>query len=148
MINDTLQQLKIKPIPKPQDKFNIILTIPQQGVAPKIIDKTSEKLINRDQFFSDIQDYLEVVQKGYKKLPKTSTIKDDISEDKTQTQTQIPNIINTFSQIVKTGAKIVITNPSEQTTKKSKIKLPNKERLTPKPGQEEIVTKMEQKFNG
>ena len=150
MINSTLQQLKIKPIPKGQEKFNIILTIPQQGVAPKIIDKTSEKLINRDQFFSDIQDYLEVVQKGYKKLPKTSNMKDEVSENVAQdvAQDKIPNIVNTFSQIVKTGAKIVITNPSEQTTKKSKIKLPNKERLTPKPGQEESVTKIKDTLKG
>jgi hypothetical protein len=51
MINDTLQQLKIKPLPKPQEQFNIILNIPKEGVAPHIIDKTSEHLIKRDQFF-------------------------------------------------------------------------------------------------
>jgi hypothetical protein len=45
---------------------------------------------------------------------------------------------NSFSQIVKTSAKLIITNPSEQTIKKSKIKLPSKERLTPKPGTQDL----------
>ena len=75
MANETLQQLKIKPLPKAQEQFNIILNIPKEGVAPHIIDKTSEKLINRDQFFSTIQEYLEVVQKGYKKISKMANSK-------------------------------------------------------------------------
>lgn len=51
MANETLQLLKIKPIPKAQEQFNIVLNIPKEGVAPHIIDKTSEQLINREQFF-------------------------------------------------------------------------------------------------
>ena len=136
MINSTLQQLKIKPIPKTQEQFNIILNLPQEGVAPTIIDKTTERLINRDQFFSTIQDYLEVVQKGYKKLIKE--VVDDVKPSTPKSST------NTFTQIIKTTARLVITNPSEHSTKQSKIKLPNKERLTPKPGIEiepQIFTK-------
>ena len=150
MINDTLQQLKIKPLPKPQEQFNIILNIPKEGVAPHIIDKTSEQLINRDQFFSDIQEYLEVVQKGYKKLPKLENITDSekIETEKIETEGITISIIkkpksskssdakNSFSQIVKTSAKLIITNPTEQNIRQSKIKLLNKERLTPKPGVE------------
>ena len=146
MANETLQQLKIKPLPKAQEQFNIILNIPKEGVAPHIIDKTSEQLINRDQFFSTIQDYLEVIQKGYKKLSKMAHIKGDEEQDTFKqgrqglddiTSIKKPKVsdpTHSFSQIVKTGAKLIITNPTEQTIKKSKIKLPSKERLTPKPG--------------
>jgi len=154
MINDTLQQLKIKPLPKPQEQFNIILNIPKEGVAPHIIDKTSEHLINRDQFFSDIQEYLEVVQKGYKKHPKLENIKtenNDATEDitisniettiKKPKSTKSSDAKNSFSQIVKTSAKLIITNPTEQNIRQSKIKLLNKERLTPKPGLEPYATK-------
>jgi hypothetical protein len=154
MINDTLQQLKIKPLPKPQEQFNIILNIPKEGVAPHIIDKTSEHLINRDQFFSDIQEYLEVVQKGYKKHPKLENIKtenkdetEDITISNIETTIKKPKSTkssdakNSFSQIVKTSAKLIITNPTEQNIRQSKIKLLNKERLTPKPGFEPYATK-------
>ena len=155
MANETLQQLKIKPLPKAQEQFNIILNIPKEGDAPHIIDKTSEQLINRDQFFSTIQEYLEVVQKGYKKLSKMANIKgeevvdaikdaikdkdtmnDDITTSKKDPKVGDPK--NSFSQIVKTSAKLIITNPNEQTIKKSKIKLPSKERLTPKPGTQNL----------
>ena len=67
MINETLEQLKIKPIPKKPQQFNVILQIPSEGVGPNIIDKTSERLINREQFFSDLQENLGVVQKDYYK---------------------------------------------------------------------------------
>ena len=165
MANETLQQLKIKPLPKAQEQFNIILNIPKEGDAPHIIDKTSEQLINRDQFFSTIQEYLEVVQKGYKKLSKMAHIKGDeevdkdidkeldkdidkygIKEDITSIKKpKVSDPKNSFSQIVKTGAKLIITNPTEQTIKKSKIKLPSKERLTPKPGLQDSNLKGETK---
>ena len=146
MINATLEQLKIKPIPKTQEQFNIILNLPQEGVAPHIIDKTSERLINRDQFFSEIQEYLEVVEKGYKKLPKLANIKDPkpVSDDITNIPKPKSSITkNSFTQIIKTSARIVITNPSEQNIKLSNIKLPNKERLTPKPGVQDKELKYE-----
>ena len=92
MINSTLQQLKIKPLPKAQEQFNIILNIPQEGVAPNIIDKTSEHLINRDRFFSDIQEHLEVVQKGYNKLSKMANIKGDEELDKDKITDKITDI--------------------------------------------------------
>ena len=70
MINETLEQLKIKPIPKKPQQFQVVLQIPSEGVAPNIIDKTSEHLINREQFFSDLQENLGVVQKDYYKTKK------------------------------------------------------------------------------
>ena len=77
MNNETLEQLKIKPIPKKPQQFQVLIQIPSEGVAPNIIDKTSERLINREQFFSDLQENLGVVQKDYYKTHKPSaTIKD------------------------------------------------------------------------
>ena len=61
MNNETLEQLKIKPIPKKPQQFQVLIQIPSEGVAPNIIDKTSEHLINREQFFSDLQENLGVV---------------------------------------------------------------------------------------
>jgi hypothetical protein len=65
MINETLEQLKIKPIPKKPQQFQVILQIPSEGIGPTIIDKTSEQLINREQFFNELQENLGVVQKDY-----------------------------------------------------------------------------------
>ena len=70
MINETLEQLKIKPIPKKPQQFQVMIQIPSEGVGPTIIDKTSEQLINREQFFNELQENLGVVQKDYEKMKK------------------------------------------------------------------------------
>lgn len=137
MINETLEQLKIKPIPKKPQQFQVMLQIPSIGIGPNIIDKTSERLINREQFFSDLQENLGVVQKDYYKTKKTSaTIKEEALQ-KTQLTIKpvIYNAENTLTAIVKTKEKIIIKDPSTEALKKSKINLPSRERLTPKPGQ-------------
>ena len=36
MINETLEQLKIKPIPKKPQQFQVMIQIPSEGVAPNI----------------------------------------------------------------------------------------------------------------
>ena len=137
MINETLEQLKIKPIPKKPQQFNVILQIPSEGVGPNIIDKTSERLINREQFFSDLQENLGVVQKDYYKTKKPSTtIKEEASQKSQLTnKPAVYNAENTLTHIVKTKQKIIIKDPSTEALKKSKINLPSQERLTPKPDQ-------------
>jgi len=98
MINETLEQLKIKPIPKKPQQFQVILQIPSEGIGPTIIDKTSEQLINREQFFNEVQENLGVVQKDYEKMKKatfakpSSSIKDAIlQEQKSDLQTLKPS---------------------------------------------------------
>ena len=142
MINETLEQLKIKPIPKKPQQFNVILQIPSEGVGPNIIDKTSERLINREQFFSDLQENLGVVQKDYikTKMPSTS-IKENVMTEKIEVieskkpehKPTIYNPENTLTQIVKTSQQIIIKEPSNEALKQSKTNLPSQERLTPKP---------------
>ena len=149
MNNETLEQLKIKPIPKKPQQFQVILQIPSEGVGPNIIDKTSEQLINREQFFNELQENLGVVQKDYEKMKKTTfakpSIKDTIlQEPKVDIQTLKPDTKsikplkalgpeNTLTQIIKTQEKITIKEPSDETMKKANVELPSKERLTPKP---------------
>ena len=142
MINETLEQLKIKPIPKKPQQFQVMIQIPSEGVGPNIIDKTSEQLINREQFFNELQENLGVVQKDYEKMKKTtfakSSIKDAIlQEPKPGTKSKKPlktlGPENTLTQIVKTKEKITIKEPSDETMKKANVELPSKERLTPKP---------------
>jgi hypothetical protein len=146
MINETLEQLKIKPIPKKPQQFQVLIQIPSEGVAPNIIDKTSEQLINREQFFNELQENLGVVQKDYEKMKKATiakpspSIKDAIlQEPKPDTKsiktkkTLTPE--NTLTQIMKTKEKIIIKEPSDETMKKANVELPSKERLTPKPKQ-------------
>ena len=142
MNTETLEQLKIKPIPKKPQQFQVILQIPSEGVGPNIIDKTSEQLINREQFFNELQENLGVVQKDYEKMKKTtfakSSIKDAIlQEPKPGTKSKKPlktlGPENTLTQIVKTKEKITIKEPSDETMKKANVELPSKERLTPKP---------------
>ena len=139
MNNETLEQLKIKPIPKKPQQFQVLLQIPSEGVAPNIIDKTSERLINREQFFNDLQENLGVVQKDYIKTKKPSTtIKEtEIMENKKQ-EPKIYNPENTLTQIVKTKQQIIIKEPTNEALKQSKTNLPSAERLTPKPGTEEV----------
>ena len=149
MINETLEQLKIKPIPKKPQQFQVLLQIPSEGVAPNIIDKTSEHLINREQFFSDLQENLGVVQKDYKKSKKSSaTIKEELlqtsnqtieskkqeSNSKSKSKPKIYDPENTLTQIVKTAQQIIIKEASNTALKQSKTNLPSQQRLTPKPG--------------
>uniref|UniRef100_A0A6C0H3V5 Helicase ATP-binding domain-containing protein n=1 Tax=viral metagenome TaxID=1070528 RepID=A0A6C0H3V5_9ZZZZ len=132
MINETLDQLKIKPIPKKPKQFQVLLQIPTEGVAPNVIDKTSEQLINRQQFFDEVQENLGVVQKDYEKMKKATFVK----PSSTDTILQEPKSVkpeNTLTQIVKTQEQIVIKEPSAETMKKANVELPSKERLTPKP---------------
>ncbi len=137
MNNETLEQLKIKPIPKKPQQFQVILQIPSIGVGPNIIDKTSEILINREQFFSDLQENLGVVQKDYYKTHKPSaTIKDN-----QELKPKIENAENTLMHIVKTKEKIIIKEATTEDFKKNKTNLPSRERLTPKPGTEPEKTK-------
>uniref|UniRef100_A0A6C0KPH1 Helicase ATP-binding domain-containing protein n=1 Tax=viral metagenome TaxID=1070528 RepID=A0A6C0KPH1_9ZZZZ len=147
MINETLEQLKIKPIPKKPQQFQVVLQIPSEGVAPNIIDKTSERLINREQFFSDLQENLGVVQKDYKKTKKSSaTIKEELlqtsnqtieskkQDSKSKSKPKIYEPENTLTQIVKTAQQIIIKEASNTALKQSKTNLPSQQRLTPKPG--------------
>jgi hypothetical protein len=147
MINETLEQLKIKPIPKKPQQFQVLLQIPSEGVAPNIIDKTSEHLINREQFFSDLQENLGVVQKDYKKTKKPSaTIKEELlqtsnqtieskkQDSKSKSKPKIYEPENTLTQIVKTAQQIIIKEASNTALKQSKTNLPSQHRLTPKPG--------------
>ena len=144
MNNETLEQLKIKPIPKKPQQFQVLIQIPSEGVAPNIIDKTSERLINREQFFSDLQENLGVVQKDYikTKKPSTNTKEDELMENKKlESKKQEPKIYNpenTLTQIVKTQQQIIIKEPTNESLKQSKTNLPSVERLTPKPGTEEV----------
>lgn len=154
MINETLEQLKIKPIPKKPQQFQVMIQIPSEGVGPNIIDKTSEQLINREQFFNELQENLGVVQKDYEKMKKTTfakpSIKDTIlQEPKSDLQTLKPSTSkptiksikpdktlgpeNTLTQIIKTQEKIIIKELSDEAMKKANVELPSKERLTPKP---------------
>jgi hypothetical protein len=149
MINETLEQLKIKPIPKKPQQFQVLIQIPSEGVAPNIIDKTGEHLINREQFFNELQENLGVVQKDYEKMKKATfakpspSIKDTILQESkpgvtTGTQKSIKSKKtlapeNTLTQIMKTQEKIIIKEPSDETMKKANVELPSKERLTPKP---------------
>jgi hypothetical protein len=150
MINETLEQLKIKPIPKKPQQFQVMIQIPSEGVGPNIIDKTSEQLINREQFFNELQENLGVVQKDYEKMKKTTfakpSIKDTIlQEPKSDLQTLKPSTQksikpdktlgpeNTLTQIIKTQEKIIIKELSDEAMKKANVELPSKERLTPKP---------------
>ena len=139
MINETLEQLKIKPIPKKPQQFQVMIQIPTEGVAPNIIDKTGEQLINRQQFFDELRENLGVVQKDYEKMKKTTiaetSIKDAILQEP-NSGTKSKKILgpeNTLTQIMKTKEKITIKEPNDETMKKANVKLPSKERLTPKP---------------
>ena len=132
MNTETLEQLKIKPTPKKPQQFQVILQIPSEGVGPTIIDKTSEQLINREQFFNEVQENLGVVQKDYEKMKKATfaktSIKDVVSQEPKSVKPE-----NTLTQIVKTQEKITIKEPTDETMKKANVELPSKERLTPKP---------------
>lgn len=164
MNTETLEQLKIKPIPKKPQLFQVILQIPSEGVGPNIIDKTSEQLINREQFFNELQENLGVVQKDYEKMKKATfaktSIKDAIlQEPKVDIQTLKPNTKsikqpkplgpeNTLTQIVKTQEKITIKEPSDETMKKGNVELPSQERLTPKPSLPDLNKSKSKKLKG
>jgi hypothetical protein len=160
MINETLEQLKIKPIPKKPQQFQVMIQIPSEGVAPNIIDKTSEQLINREQFFNELQENLGVVQKDYDKMKKTtftkpsSSIKDAILQEskpgatKSMKSKKALSPENTLTQIMKTQEKIIIKEPSTEAMKKANVELPSKERLTPKPINPDPIKSKSKKLKG
>jgi len=146
MINETLEQLKIKPIPKKPQQFQVMIQIPSEGVGPNIIDKTSEQLINRELFFSELQENLGVVQKDYiKPIKPSDTIKSTQIMESKKLEPKIYNVEDTLSQIVKTRQIIIIKESSNKALKQSKTNLPSQERLTPKPG-ETLVTQKTKKL--
>ena len=170
MNDETLEQLKIKPIPKNVQEVNIIINIPEVGKMPNLIDKTKEKLVNREEFFLAIEDKLNIQNKDYTKtkikLDSNKTKKDSIiyNADDSDTTTDIVNdpqglkfiksedLLDSkednskikkdklLTNIVKTKEKIVIKLSDNKNIENPNIQLPSKSRLTPKPTKSKIET--------
>ena len=146
----TIEQLKVKPISKNKPDFNIIIKLPQKATMPSIIDKTTDKLIDRESFFYKLQDKLDIQQinKSQKKslpdsksIDKQESIKSDPKESKPDiNKTNKVESLETITNIVKTNKKLIIQQPEEKELTESKINLPSKERLTPKPPKSKIET--------
>ncbi len=151
MLNQTIDDLKVKPIAKNKPDFNIIIKLPQEAKMPNIIDKTKDKLIDRESFFHKLQDKLDIQQtdKSQKKpltdskpLDKQESIsKFDSKKSEAEINTTIKvESLETITNIVKTNKKLIIQQPEEKELAESKIDLPSKERLTPKPPKSKIET--------
>ena len=61
MINKNFEFLKVKPLPKKQETFSFFINKP--AGQPNIIDKTSEKIIDPNDFLNKIQSKLEIQNK-------------------------------------------------------------------------------------
>tara|TARA_B110001452_G_C15238011_1_gene428659 strand:+ start:84 stop:3455 length:3372 start_codon:yes stop_codon:yes gene_type:complete len=137
MLDETFENLKIKPNPKKQKDFSIFLeNLADPGNMPNIIDKTSEKLVNRKDFFSLISKDLQVVSKDSQQEQKKK-IDPPIPKGKLNTDPDIKFTKQTkdqpkFTNIVKTSTKIIIKEIEDPEFTKG-VKLPSKVRLTPKP---------------
>ncbi len=138
MLDETFENLKIKPNPKKQKDFSIFLeNIADPGYMPNIIDKTSEKLVNRKDFFSLISKDLQVVSKDSQQEEKKKIDPPILPKGKLDTD---PDIKFTkqmkdkpkFTNIVKTSTKIIIKEIEDPQFTQG-VKLPSKVRLTPKP---------------
>lgn len=146
----TIQQLKIKPNAKNKPDFNIIIKLPQEAKMPNIIDKTKDKLIDRESFFHKLQDKLDIQQTDksqkkpltdFKSIDKQESIKFDSKKSEPEINTTIKvKSLETITNIVKTNKKLIIQQPEEKELVESKIDLPSKERLTPKPPKSKIET--------
>jgi hypothetical protein len=146
----SIEQLKVKPIAKKKPEFNIIIKLPQQATMPSIIDKTKDKLIDRESFFHKLQDKLDVQQTNKSQI-KSSTDsnpldkQESIKFDSKKSQFEINTTnkvesLETITNIVKTTEKLIIQQPKQKELTESKIDLPSKERLTPKPPKSKIET--------
>jgi hypothetical protein len=158
MLTETIEQLKVKPIPKKQQDFGVIINIPGEGVMPNIIDKTAEKIVDREDFFSKIAANIGIVQKDFKQKPKSNekipvrtskTIPDagidlestvdpeDPQSIKYLKPSPVPGLEDSndsrITNIVKTSQKIVIREIESSEVADSGVELPPKKRLTPKP---------------
>ena len=114
-----IDTLKIKPVPKKTTGYKLFLN---EGLAPKIVDKTSEQLIDPLEFMSKIN--IGVVNKTedfYKQKYKEKPIEKAIPEYERDI------IIN----IVKTSKKIIIQEPILDD--KGVPKMPSQKRFTEKP---------------
>ena len=149
MLNQTIDDLKVKPIAKNKPDFNIIIKLPQEEKMPNIIDKTKDKLIDRESFFNKLQDKLDIQQTDKSQKPltdskpidKQESIKFDSKKSEAEINTTIKvESLETITNIVKTNKKLIIQQPEEKELAESKIDLPSKERLTPKPPKSKIET--------
>ena len=136
MLNQTIDDLKVKPIAKNKPDFNIIIKLPQEAKMPNIIDKTKDKLIDRESFFHKLQDKLDIQQTDkYQKKPLTdskpldkqeSIFKFDSKKSEAEINTTIKvESLETITNIVKTNKKLIIQQPQEKELAESKINLPS-----------------------
>ena len=144
MLNETLEKLKVKPEPKKFDQVNIFIQTPGIGKMPNLIDKTKDTKFDREDFFNQIAEKLDIknMDQQFKSKKSDKTLKEDIKIDldkdiktkidkeveKTKSSEKSENILK---NIIKTDKKIVISLPDDATSKKSKM--PPQDRMTPKP---------------
>ena len=120
-IDDKIDLLKVKPLPKKSELFNFFIEKKQDMKLPTIIDKTGEQLIDVQQFINKIQN-----KTGIYDSNKLSIIKpDEIFKQPIQEVAKPKSLIeDTFTKIVKTDELIKLL-PFDATakTKKEKSKL-------------------------
>ena len=121
---DLLDNLKVKPLPKKNEKFNFSIEKKKDAELPSIIDKTGEQLINAEKFISSIQNQIGIYDKDkvYKieidKPIDTPSIKLK-SKDQIQLSDRFTNIVKTTELI-----KLLPFGVTKTTKHKTKTDLP------------------------
>ena len=126
-MDDLLDNLKVKPLPKKNEKVDFFIEKKEEMQLPTIIDKTAEKLINAQKFISSIQNQLGIYDKDkvYKiEIDKTVETTDKSSiKPKSKDKLDRPD---TFTNIVKTTEliKLLPFGVAKTTKPKTKTDLP------------------------
>jgi hypothetical protein len=110
MLDETLENLKIKPLPKKPKENQFFIEKKEDAQLPTIIDKTGEKLINMQDFMTNIYNELGIINKD-KIVPRKPAIDIektfDIPEEPTIT-IDPKKELNIITDIVKTSETIII----------------------------------------
>ena len=125
-MDDLLDNLKVKPLPKKNENFNFFIEKKEEMQLPTIIDKTGEKLINAEKFISSIQNQIGIYDKD--KVYKIEIDKPiDTPSIKLKSKDQL-QLSDRFTNIVKTNEliKLLPFGVAKTTKHKTKTDLPDK----------------------
>jgi len=122
-MDETLDLLKVKPLPKKPAQFNFFIEKKKDLQLPTIIDKTGEELINAQQFINKIQNQIGIYDTDKLSIIKPEeTLKPPVQEPIKPK----PLLEDIFTEIVKTDEliKLLPFGATAKTTK-DKTKLPD-----------------------
>ena len=133
MLDESLENLKVKPLPKKENKYNFFIEKQADSKLPSVIDKTKEQLINYQDFMAKISNNLNifnkdiVIKKPFTEKPFTEKpFTEKPFTEKPFTKKPIHDKQGIITNIEKTTKKIIIKEKQIDPDKPNKPGQPDK----------------------